>query len=324
MKKRVLITILALSIFVCVCPIRLVRNCKTYGINLPWFSTVDSDRGLYWSLDALIWNYTDRVLKYDYFLLEETGVELPQYELERSIDLFNKFSIWNSTRLCGKDFENKTYIDWEEYLVEFGPVPRKDRPVPIKNLEVSASEIVFESGTGKHNVSIEAKPVNGTVIEEMILKDLQTGESVVMNKDLNVFRTEISIDSDVKNEQGSFASEDYHFVVCSDDGRYKEQVEIVVRTSVGYKYEYALFHLNLYTKSDDYITDSNPERVERLTVILEDLKVRGFIKEYYTSINQVSFVSDDGIKQSISIKDDFSLSGYDDVDDYFENKIINN
>ena len=38
----------------------------------------------------------------------------------------------------------------------------------------------------------------------------------------------------------------------------------------------------------------------------------------------VDYVSDDGIKQSISIKDDFSLSGYDDVDDYFENKIINN
>ena len=81
--------------------------------------------------------------------------------------------------------------------------------------------------------------------------------------------------------------------------------------------------MNLYTRSDAYITDSNPERIEKLTEILIDLKMRGFITEYNTSINNISFVSAEGIKQSISIKDDFSLSGYDNIDDYFENKVLN-
>lgn len=316
MKKRVLITILALSIFVCVCPIRLVRNCKTYGINLPWFSTVDSDRGLYGSLDALIWNYTDRVLKYDYVLLEETGVELPQYELERSIDLFNKLSIWNSTRLCGKDFENKTYIDWEEYLVEFGPVPRKDRPVPIKNLEVSASEIVFESGTGKHNVSIEAKPVNGTVIEEMILKDLQTGESIEMNKTQGCFSVDIEIDTDIQETQKDYTAKDFEYIVSSGDNSCAETVKITVCNSKGYKYICVSNNVDLYLLSNEYITDTNPERVERLTKMLGDYKEKGYISDFESSYNWVSYTDEDDVRHLIDISDDFSLVGDKDIDEY--------
>ena len=274
--KKSITAVLVILLLMCFVPVRFTERSRSQGIRLPWFSFADgiSDNK---RIDAAVWNYSDLVIRHETEHYDPADIDLEKLTLERSVSLFNRFTIWRSSRYCG--YDEAEFVDWDVYEKKIRKIFESE-PEPC--VELSASELVFEQNKGMQNITVAATPLSGADIKSVKLVNTQSGEEVLMlDKGDGSYVAETVVNTDIVFDTNKLAKS-FELKAYADLNGTESwtSLEIKISSPQNYCQDYISGHIFSYIQTASFRLDRDAERKNKLEGIMSRLTDEGYIESY--------------------------------------------